>query len=291
MGKIISGITDAVGLTDSKAGERAASASKGASQLQAGYQQDALDYMRESQAPFLAAQGGALGRLSSMAENNPYQQVSQQQMINQAMSSPLYSSIMQGQQAGEESILRNASATGGLRGGNTPSSLADFSSNLQNQALMQSYGQQQSLDNQAYNRSIGLEQTMLGLPTNTSQIANMTAGIGQTLGQGQIAAAQAQAAGSQQNTQTLMGLSSLGLGSLGIMFSDHKLKTNIIKTGVENGFNTYSWSWNEKAKELGLTGAGKGVIAQEVEKINPEAVVDYSGYKTVNYDLIGVQHA
>jgi hypothetical protein len=288
MSKIVSGIfgKKAIETVFGDGGKSAAKAAREGAELQAQGQRDALGYLKESQAPFLAAQGGALGRLSSMAENNPYQQQSQQQMINQAMASPLYSSIMQGQQAGEESIMRNASATGGLRGGNTPSSLADFSSNLQNQALMQSYGQQQALDEQSYNRSMGLEQTMLGLPTNTSEIANLTAGIGQTLGQGHIAAGQARATGRQQRFGNIMNA-----GSAALQFSDYRLKTNIIKTGVENGFNTYSWSWNEEASKLGLTGAGKGVIAQEVEKINPEAVVDYSGYKTVNYDLIGVQHA
>lgn len=63
--------------------------------------------------------------------------------------------------------------------------------------------------------------------------------------------------------------------------SDRRLKTNIKLIGsYKNGLNKYSWDyiWGEP---------GIGVMADEVEKLIPEAVVELNGYKAVNYALIG----
>ena len=65
---------------------------------------------------------------------------------------------------------------------------------------------------------------------------------------------------------------------------------NIQKVGTENGYNVYTWDWNNKAKSLGLTGSGKGVIADEVKQVKPEAVKRHQGFDTVDYELIGVKH-
>lgn len=74
--------------------------------------------------------------------------------------------------------------------------------------------------------------------------------------------------------------------------SDRRLKESIKSTGSENGFNTYSWSWNELAySKFGLTGISHGVIADEVEELVPDAVdTDEDGYQSVNYEMIGVEH-
>lgn len=53
----------------------------------------------------------------------------------------------------------------------------------------------------------------------------------------------------------------------------------------EIGLQSYSWVWSKKAvAELGIRGIEHGVIAQEVEKLYPWAVVmGDEGYKKVNY--------
>lgn len=74
-------------------------------------------------------------------------------------------------------------------------------------------------------------------------------------------------------------------------FSDPALKTDIVRNGELNGHNLYSWNWNDKAAELGLFGSSSGVMADEVQKSNPEAVtIDESGFMKVNYEMIGVNH-
>jgi hypothetical protein len=72
------------------------------------------------------------------------------------------------------------------------------------------------------------------------------------------------------------------------MFSDRRLKKNIVKLGRVNGFNFYAFDWNILAKELGLTGATCGCMADEVYKENPEAVFIKDDFMMVNYSAIGV---
>lgn len=79
-----------------------------------------------------------------------------------------------------------------------------------------------------------------------------------------------------------------GAAVLGII-SDSRLKENITAMPhsefEEIGLQSYSWVWSKKAvAELGIRGIQHGVIAQEVEKLYPWAVVmGDEGYKKVNY--------
>jgi hypothetical protein len=232
-------------------GDAAADAAKSAAKTTAKYQTEALDYLKQKE-----------------AIPQKFRESAQEKFFSGLESSPIYSGIMSGQRAGEESILRNAAATGGLRSGNAQYNLADYNTRLKNDALLS-----------AYNNQVSGLQGLAGLPSMAPQIANMTAGVGQTLGQGQVAAAQAQAQGQQNMFGNLMGLGQLGL----MAFSDILLKDNIHKAGEENGINYYTWDWNEKAKELGMAGSAIGVLAQEIEQTRPDLVVIIAGYKAVNY--------
>lgn len=68
----------------------------------------------------------------------------QQQAINEIEQSPLFQAQIQ---QGEEALLQNASATGGLRGGNIQASLAQFRPAMLNQALEQQYSKLSGLTN------------------------------------------------------------------------------------------------------------------------------------------------
>ena len=92
----------------------------------------------------------------------------------------------------------------------------------------------------------------------------------------------------QSGTEAFLG-SAGGSAAMAAMFtSDVRLKTNITPIGKANGFNLYSWDWNEKAIELGLgEQATYGVMAQEVIKTMPSAVRMFDdGYYRVQYDKI-----
>lgn len=90
----------------------------------------------------------------------------------------------------------------------------------------------------------------------------------------------------QANSNMLGGL--MNLGAQIYKASDINLKENIKKVGsLINGLNLYSYNYKDgydlpKGKQV-------GVMAQEVEKVIPEAVVDMpNGFKGVNYALLGV---
>ena len=75
------------------------------------------------------------------------------------------------------------------------------------------------------------------------------------------------------------------------MFSDVRLKKNIKFIKEENGYNIYSWDWNDKAIELGIDNEPTtGVLAQEL--LHTDAVSKHTnGYYTIDYSKIGVNNA
>ena len=76
--------------------------------------------------------------------------------------------------------------------------------------------------------------------------------------------------------------------------SDRTLKNNIEKLDSAlaklNKINGVSFDWNEEAEKYGKFGHDVGVIAQEVEKVLPEAVqTDEDGMKMVAYgNMVGL---
>jgi hypothetical protein len=86
--------------------------------------------------------------------------------------------------------------------------------------------------------------------------------------------------------QALGAVAGAGIGAAGA-FSDENLKENITKVGIsEDGITIYEFEYKDKS--LGA-GRFRGVIAQELQEANPEAVIkDESGFLKVNYDLIDV---
>lgn len=74
------------------------------------------------------------------------------------------------------------------------------------------------------------------------------------------------------------------VGAAALMASDINVKENIKKIGEKNGYNWYEFTYKDG---LGLPeGRQEGVIAQEVEKINPDAVTEIDGIKHVDYSKL-----
>jgi len=250
-------------------GEEAADAALEAAAIQAGYQQQGLDYLKETEAIPQELRQAGLQQLGGIAGLAGFEQYGgQQQLIDQAQLSPLYQSILGTGAAGEEALARTASATGGLRGGGTASQLANYNQNLQQEALLESYNQQ-----------LGGIQGLAGLQSAAPQISQQYGQIGQTQAQGQIAAVQAK----QQAFGNIMNLG----GQVGVAaISDVNLKDNIVKIGSTSnpGIQRYKWDWKP---ESGKTGSEEGFLAQEVEKVYPDLVITLDdGYKRIYKDKI-----
>ena len=156
-----------------------------------------------------------------------------------------------------------------------------------NQAALQAYQQQLAQYNQPLNQISAL---LGGAQIQTPQFQQYTGG-------GNIAAAPVfQAATNQGNydaaayNSQMQGLAGLysGLGNIagaglspgGFLRSDVRLKSNIVKVGDHpKGFGIYEYDIDGRRE--------RGVLAQEVEKIMPEAVMEHpNGYKMVNYGVL-----
>ena len=115
-------------------------------------------------------------------------------------------------------------------------------------------------------------------------LSNLAVGQGSQIAQAQQGIGEAQAGGIQGRADAIAG-TTMDATKLGAMMSDKRLKKNIKKIDSVNGVNFYSWDWNGL---LGLVGKATGVLAQEVEKLIPDSVVETdSGYKAVRYDIVG----
>lgn len=65
------------------------------------------------------------------------------------------------------------------------------------------------------------------------------------------------------------------------MSSDRRLKTDIKRVGTtDGGLPIYTYKYK------GQNTTQMGVMAQDVEKVNPDAVAEFNGFKAVNYSLI-----
>ena len=100
----------------------------------------------------------------------------------------------------------------------------------------------------------------------------------------------------QANATSASGLGSM-IGTLGVgamkygpalMASDERLKFNIKKVGqLDNGINLYTYEFKPEFKDELGHGMQFGVLAQEVEKVIPQAVSEWrDGYKKVNYTKV-----
>ena len=95
----------------------------------------AREEMRGLLQPYVSAGGPALE--AQMAALGLSGAEAQQAYVTQQEQSPFFQSLARQQ---EEALLQNASATGGLRGGNVQGALAQFRPQLLNQFLEQQYG-------------------------------------------------------------------------------------------------------------------------------------------------------
>jgi hypothetical protein len=208
-------------------------------------------------------------------ELNDFYGGNQQGIIDQAQSSPFMSSLVN---TGEEAIARNSQMTGGFRSGTTQENLAGNSQDV----LM-------GLVNQILQGKEGIAQAGFGATdAYTTAMQNIVAGTGATRGEiANIGINQAANKGSMVGSilsNPLVGKGiEKGASALMGLFSDKRLKENIVKINNKNGLPWYSWSWNELAKTVGLTGSDEGHIAQEVQEVRPDLVGNKNGFLTVNY--------
>lgn len=143
----MSGIATAVigsavigGIVSSNAAGKAAGAQKDASEAGIAEQRYEFDKVQELLKPYSDAGEGAVGQQSDLLGLNGPE--AQAKAIAGIQSSPEFSALTK---QGEEGITQNASATGGLRGGNIQSALAQFRPQLLSQLIESRFGKLSSV--------------------------------------------------------------------------------------------------------------------------------------------------
>ena len=142
-------------------------------------------------------------------------------------------------------------------------------------ARNQGFSEQSFLRNQPFNElSAALSGSQLGQfqgqPLNVPGVDVLGANALNLKAQNNAFQAQNQA-----RSDILGGLFSLGSAAI---MSDRRLKTNIQKVGkLDNGLTVYAYTYKTGGPAM------LGLMADEVEKVNPNAVGSVGGYKTVNY--------
>lgn len=151
-----------------------------------------FDTVRELLAPYVGAGNEALGNYRALSGSQGPD--AQRAAIEALKGTPQFGMLVD---QGEEAILQNASATGGLRGGNTQAGLADYRTKVLSGLIDQQLGRYGSLINVGQNSAAGTGSAAMttgqnvaglmqqsgaaqagGITAGTSAITNALGGVG-----------------------------------------------------------------------------------------------------------------
>jgi hypothetical protein len=169
----------------SRAANRAVDAQSGAAEQAIAEQRFQFDEMRRLLQPYVNAGDPALRGMLDLAGLGTEQ--SQADAIREQEESPLFEGLYR---QGENAIMQNASATGGLRGGNIKGALAQFRPALLNDFISQQYGRLTGIAQIGQNAAAGVGAQ--GINTG-NMIAQQYGNIGAAQAGGALARGQAQA--------------------------------------------------------------------------------------------------
>jgi hypothetical protein len=196
------------GVVSMSAASKAGKAQVRAADRSAEEQRAAREEMRTLLNPYVSAGTPALqAQMAALGLSGPE---AQQAYVSQQEQSPFFQALA-GQ--GEDVIRQNASATGGLRGGNIQGALAQFRPALLNQFLDQQYGRLSGLT------TLG-QQSAAGVGAAGMQSATQIGNAYTQAGRAQAGSIMGQAAGFNNalNTITGFGVSDKGQAAFGKLF-------------------------------------------------------------------------
>lgn len=207
-GSVITGVGGY--LAQKSAAEEASGAQRSASEAAIAEQRRQQAESERLLAPYMQAGQGALGQQQALLGlAGPEAQAA---AIAQLEQSPQFQAMLQ---QGESAILQNASATGGLRGGNTQAALAQFRPAMLSQLIQQQMAQLGGLSAMGQQGAMGA--AGFG-QQSAANVGNLLGGIGQA----QAGAAMAQGQGMANlfggvggALGTLGGLGAMGKGPFG----------------------------------------------------------------------------
>lgn len=162
-----------------KSAEKAAQTQADAARAGISEQARQYDIMRELMSPYVEAGASSLAQQQNLIGLNGNK--AQQAAIDAIKGGSQYNTLLQ---QGQNAMLQNAAATGGLRGGNTQSALAQYSPNLLNSLIQQQYGNLAGITSLGQSSAAGVGNA--GMQTG-SNIANLLQQQGAAAAGGQLA--------------------------------------------------------------------------------------------------------
>lgn len=162
-----------------QASQEAAKIQGKASQAGIDEQRRQFDALQKLLSPFVQSGTSALSAQQDLIGLNGPE--AQQKAIAAIQSGPQFSAL---NQQGQNAILQNASATGGLRGGNVQAALSQFSPNLLSQLINDQYTKLGGLSSMGQNAAAGVGNA--GMATGTN-IANLLGQQGSAYAGGALA--------------------------------------------------------------------------------------------------------
>lgn len=196
------------GVIQSKSASKAAEAQTQAADAAAAEQRAAREELRALLAPYTAAGTPALQQqMAALGLSGPQ---AQQEYVTQQEQSPIFQALAR---QGEEAMLQNASATGGLRGGNLQGALAQFRPQLLNQFLEQQYQRLGGMTTLGQQSAAGVGSAGMTAATNIGQALTQA-------GQAQAGGALAQGSAWSNALGSIAGFSAspTGKAALGKIF-------------------------------------------------------------------------
>lgn len=196
------------GIVASKSANKAADAQVKSAEMAAAEQRAAREELRTLLNPYVTAGTPALqAQMAALGLSGPEAQA---EYVAGQEQSPIFQSLAQ---QGENAILQNASATGGLRGGNVQGALAQFRPALLNQFLEQQYGRLSGLTTLGQQSAAGVGSAGMTAATNIGSAYTQA-------GQAQAGNALAQGNAFNQALGNVTGFisSDKGLAALGKIF-------------------------------------------------------------------------
>ena len=177
IGSVVGGITGAK--QAGKAAEAAAATQAAAAQAGIDEQKRQFDKLVELMSPYVTAGTGAMAEQQALIGLKG--QEAEQAAITKQEQSPIFQALTQ---QGENAILQNASATGGLRGGNVQVALSQFRPQVLNSLIEQQYNRLGGFTRTGQAAAAGqAEQGM----ASADSISNLLANQGAATAGGQIA--------------------------------------------------------------------------------------------------------
>lgn len=193
---------------------------------------------------------------------------------------------------GNKAMERQLAASGKYLTPAASLALQEYGQNMGSQEYQNAYNRFNQDQGNLYNRLAnlaGMGQTQTGQVIGAGQnYANQGTELYTGMGNSIVAANQANQANSGSMFKTLLNAgANLGAaymtGGTSLAASDERLKQDIKLIGQENGHNIYEFAYKADPDKKFI-----GVMAQEVQKTNPDAVEEINGYLAVDYDKIGV---